>query len=369
MERTVLTDSQIDGWWDVARVGRWTGSLGGRAAEVEITPQDLQEIVADYSDGVQEAPLTVEHRREGPALGWVKDLRLAGDRLQARFKDISGQLREWLAEGAYRSRSIELYKPFSHTGRAYLGAVSFLGAAAPAVKGLSPEPSLLADAPGDEKETGTLRVESGVMHLAEAPEEGTKEAEKKAPGRLAGTLREMLSGRSAREGRNAGGPEECLSLAGRELAELRQALATEREARRLAEEKSAALAAELDSRRREAELGGFRRTLETAAAEARLTPAELSGYLKLGERLDETGRAAILEEVAARRPSAIFRELSAPEEKRVATEEDLRLRRGLFEGFPEDPEHDAALRLMASDTGLSFVEALARVRRQAAAAV
>ena len=81
--------------------------------------------------------MTLDHRQDGPAYGWVAGLRCAGDVLVARLKDLDESLREWIRAGAYKKRSIELYRSFAATGRPYLRAVSFLGACPPEVKGLA----------------------------------------------------------------------------------------------------------------------------------------------------------------------------------------------------------------------------------------
>ena len=355
-----LTDKQIDGWWDVARAGRWKGAVGGAPAEIEINPQDLVEMAADYDPLIQEAPVTVEHTKQGPAHGWVQALRVAGDRLQARFQDLSQELRLWLESGAYRSRSIEMYKPFEPTGRAYLGAVSFLGAAPPAVKGLSPEPSLFTHGTA----CNPIRVEAQSMVLEEAPiEREAQMDEKTIAERVIHSLKEMFAGRpEEQKGRDAQS-ESAKKLEG-QVAELKEALEREKAARTEAEERLAGLDKKLAEVKREAELAEFTSALEEAAAETRITPAELKGYLKLGSRLDEDGRRVILEEVAQRQPSAIFRELAAPPEKAPGTG-SLARKRARFESFPEDSEHDAALGLMAANPELSFAEAIKQVRLEA----
>ncbi|MDK2972290.1 MAG: hypothetical protein PWP23_2045 [Candidatus Sumerlaeota bacterium] len=99
--------------------------------------QGLDALAADYDAALHEAPVTLDHRQDGPAEGWVRGLRRMGDRLVATLDRLSPRLRELLATGAYKKRSVELYRRFSATQRPYLKAVSFLGAAAPAVKGLA----------------------------------------------------------------------------------------------------------------------------------------------------------------------------------------------------------------------------------------
>jgi len=101
------------------------------------TPEDLQRIAEDYDPGWHEAPVTLDHRQDGPAFGWVADLRCLGDVLIASLKDLHASLREWIRQGAYKKRSIELYRSFARTERPYLRALSFLGACPPEVKGLA----------------------------------------------------------------------------------------------------------------------------------------------------------------------------------------------------------------------------------------
>jgi hypothetical protein len=101
------------------------------------TEADLDAIATDYEAGRHEAPVTLDHRQEGPAHGWVRSLKRVGDRLLATIGRISPTLAALLGSQAYKKRSVELYRRFTDTGRPYLKAVSFLGAAAPEVKGLA----------------------------------------------------------------------------------------------------------------------------------------------------------------------------------------------------------------------------------------
>lgn len=101
------------------------------------TPEDVRRIAEDYDPSWHEAPVTLDHRQDGPAYGWVEGLRCAGDVLVARLKDLHGSLVDWVREGAYKKRSIELYRSFTRTERPYLRALSFLGACPPEVKGLA----------------------------------------------------------------------------------------------------------------------------------------------------------------------------------------------------------------------------------------
>ncbi|MCE5230882.1 hypothetical protein LLG95_14995 [bacterium] len=97
----------------------------------------IDAIAGDYDPSLHEAPVTVDHAQSGPALGWVEALRRVGDRLVARLRITSAKLIEMVRGGAFKKRSVEIYPELRETGRPYLRAVSFLGAAAPEVKGLA----------------------------------------------------------------------------------------------------------------------------------------------------------------------------------------------------------------------------------------
>jgi hypothetical protein len=110
------------------------GDYGDKGAYGE---SDLDAIAADYDPKMHEAPVTVDHAQNGPAYGWVKNLKRAGNLLVASIRIQSRNFLDWLKSGAYKKRSIELYRKFSATGRPYLRALTFLGAAPPEVKGLA----------------------------------------------------------------------------------------------------------------------------------------------------------------------------------------------------------------------------------------
>lgn len=96
----------------------------------------LDRLAANYDPALHEAPVTLDHAQTGPALGWVGALARRGDRLLARLRGLSPALLALLRQGAFKKRSVEIYGALPETGEPYLKAVSFLGAAAPAVKGL-----------------------------------------------------------------------------------------------------------------------------------------------------------------------------------------------------------------------------------------
>lgn len=111
------------------------------------TEDDLEAIACGYNPALHEAPVTLDHAQSGPALGWVEALRRAGGSLFARLRGVGSSLLGLLREGSYKKRSVELYPQFAETGKPYLRAVSFLGAAVPQVKGMA-DPQLDANSAG-----------------------------------------------------------------------------------------------------------------------------------------------------------------------------------------------------------------------------
>lgn len=305
-----ITDKSIDeGWFDIARPGKWHGSQGGQEAEIDVSREDLVQMAADYSPAIQEAPVTIDHEHWGPAHGWINELRMTGEVLQARLKQVSTELRQALKSGKYRSRSVEIYKPHTSTGGAYLGALSFLGAKPPAVKGLRPAPQLFTEGavnslawrePGENP--STQPEEEKQMGMDE--KQVTELAESAAKKSVKETLKEFFGG----------GKEPAL-----ELAEARSSLA-ESQARvtelsgKLAAEKARADAAEakLAAQAQTQELAEYKAGLDKAKAESRITPAEATNYLALGEKLGADGRKVLLAEAQARKGTGLLSEHSAP---------------------------------------------------------
>jgi len=124
---------QNDGWFEIFRAGRHTATNGTTRTW---SKEDLDEIASSYYPQTHEAPITLDHAKSGPAFGWIAALKRDGDRLLARAKDVTDGLKGLVQSALYKKRSAEIYPNFQGTGRLYLRAVSFLGAAVPSVKGL-----------------------------------------------------------------------------------------------------------------------------------------------------------------------------------------------------------------------------------------
>jgi hypothetical protein len=128
---------------DIFAVGEWNG--------YNFTPMDLQSVVDSFNaigDKLQPY-LKLGHNEEQlmadgyPSLGWVKNLRINGTKLQCDFVDVPKIIRELVDKRAYKRVSCEFYKDFiaqpEETGdgkKLYswvLRAVALLGGDTPAV--------------------------------------------------------------------------------------------------------------------------------------------------------------------------------------------------------------------------------------------
>lgn len=122
----------------IFRAGRHT-AVDGR--QVDVSPADLAEIARNYDAANDGAPLVVGHPQiDAPAYGWVQQLRVEGDVLLAQPHQVAPEFAEAVNAGRYKKISASLYMPNTpgnpKPGQFYLRHVGFLGAAAPAVKGL-----------------------------------------------------------------------------------------------------------------------------------------------------------------------------------------------------------------------------------------
>ncbi|MDK4544764.1 2-oxoacid:acceptor oxidoreductase [Kingella kingae] len=125
--------------YEIFRAGKRKDAHG---TEVNITVQDLQQVANAYNANFHEAPLVIGHpTHNAPAFGWVEKLSVQGDVLTADFKQVDDGLMDLVRQGKYKKVSASFYPP-THSanpvqGSWYLRHVGFLGAAAPAVKGLA----------------------------------------------------------------------------------------------------------------------------------------------------------------------------------------------------------------------------------------
>lgn len=122
---------------ELIRPGTYT-AMGGQ--EITFSEEDLRASAAAYSTSLSEAPLVVGHpQTDAPAYGWVETLRFSGS-LEAMPYQVDPAFAEIVAAGRYKRVSASFYLPAAKNnpkpGSYYLKHVGFLGATAPAVKGL-----------------------------------------------------------------------------------------------------------------------------------------------------------------------------------------------------------------------------------------
>lgn len=122
----------------IFRAGRHVAS-SGRA--IDFTDADLAASAAAYDAAKHEAPLVIGHpKHDDPAYGWVKSITYTGSDMNADTHQVDVQFAEMVAAGRFKKISASFYLPDAPNNPApgvyYLRHVGFLGAAAPAIKGL-----------------------------------------------------------------------------------------------------------------------------------------------------------------------------------------------------------------------------------------
>jgi hypothetical protein len=127
---------------EIMRVGVWNGH--------KFTVSDLEDIVAASSEVGYVPPVKVGHDESvgARAWGWVRNLRLAGEKLLGDLMDIPESLAAIIRERGYDQLSSEVYLDLNRNGKKFrraLKAVALLGAEVPAVSDLKPLRELFAD--------------------------------------------------------------------------------------------------------------------------------------------------------------------------------------------------------------------------------
>jgi uncharacterized tellurite resistance protein B-like protein len=116
-------------WDKIAKTGSFTDMYGNKRT---LTKALFEEIAANYQKAAEKAPAVFGHpSTAAPAQGWIGELRVNGDYLEARYEDIKPEARAVLESKEYRYKSMS-YDPKTNT----LQHVGFLGAVAPAIPGL-----------------------------------------------------------------------------------------------------------------------------------------------------------------------------------------------------------------------------------------
>lgn len=124
---------------EIFRAGKHT-DMKGRA--IEFTQDDIEAIAAEYDPSLSEAPLVIGHpKTTAPAYGWAKALIAKGGVLFAETHQVMAEFADMVNAGRFKKRSASFFLPDSpgnpKPGKFYLNHIGFLGAAAPAIKGLA----------------------------------------------------------------------------------------------------------------------------------------------------------------------------------------------------------------------------------------
>ena len=116
----------LEDWFEVFRCGSHVDHSGTLRT---ITERDIDRAIKSYRRN--SAPVVVGHPTlNAPAFGWVEAFRRVGSTVQARCSQVAPEFVDLVKRGLYKNRSLS----FNHDGS--FRHIGFLGAAAPAVKGL-----------------------------------------------------------------------------------------------------------------------------------------------------------------------------------------------------------------------------------------
>lgn len=113
--------------------------MGGQV--LTFSESDLIATCAAYDPAKHEAPLVVGHpQHDMPAYGWVQSLAFSDGGIDATPAQVNADFADMVAAGAFKKISASFYAPEAPQnpvpGVYYLRHVGFLGATAPAVKGM-----------------------------------------------------------------------------------------------------------------------------------------------------------------------------------------------------------------------------------------
>lgn len=122
----------FDDYIEVFQAGKHTDSAGNARIW---SRDDLDQIIANF-DAAQPAPLVIGHpKTDSPAWGWTESVKRVGSKLLAKFNQVPQAVVDAVRDGRYRNRSVKLAQGANGWQLVHVG---LLGAAPPAVEGLSP---------------------------------------------------------------------------------------------------------------------------------------------------------------------------------------------------------------------------------------
>lgn len=124
--------------FEIFKSGRRTSADG---TQWNITDADVAKAAEVYDPKLHEAPIVIGHpKMDAPAYGWVPKLSADGGSLSAEFAQMDDDFAAAVKAGRYKKVSASFWPPHHPNNPVpdsyYLRHVGFLGAHAPAVKGL-----------------------------------------------------------------------------------------------------------------------------------------------------------------------------------------------------------------------------------------
>jgi hypothetical protein len=152
----------MEKYLEIFKAGKHTAMNG---STLSFSEGDVAASVKAYNPNIHEAPLVIGHpKTDAPAYGWVKGLLGNTGLMQAIPYQVDPAFAEMVNAGKFKKMSASFYTPDSPInpvpGVYYLKHVGFLGAQAPAVKGLKP-------ASFGESEEGVLDIEVDFAECAD----------------------------------------------------------------------------------------------------------------------------------------------------------------------------------------------------------
>ena len=108
---------------------------------ITFTLENCIDLAESYDPNLSEAPAVIGHPKlTSPAYGWAKTFQIKDGLVYAELDQVNPEFAEAFNSGAYKKRSLSIYLPESpgnpKPGHYYARHIGFLGAAAPAIKGL-----------------------------------------------------------------------------------------------------------------------------------------------------------------------------------------------------------------------------------------
>lgn len=108
---------------------------------ITFTLENCIDLAESYDPSVSEAPAVIGHPKlTAPAYAWAKSFEVKDGLVYAKLDQINPEFAEAYNAGSYKKRSLSIYLPDSpgnpKPGHYYARHIGFLGAAAPAIKGL-----------------------------------------------------------------------------------------------------------------------------------------------------------------------------------------------------------------------------------------